>query len=183
MNKETIWRLVERAISLSVIFSLGIALIVTTTRYRVITEQLQNARGNGDNTTNLGFNPEEQKWYGWSHRAIFGFGIGSECKEGNCAFMPGTKEEFRLACLRFWGDTDMEDTNKKEAFASEVSKGGKLGVYVGYTYDSKVPNEELRGTVSGVFSEYPETWGKGEWTTTTLEEAKEMAIDFASSVS
>jgi len=26
----------------------------------------------------LGFNAEEQKWYGWSHRAIYGFGIGDE---------------------------------------------------------------------------------------------------------
>lgn len=24
----------------------------------------------------IGFNEEEQKWYGWSQRAIFGFGIG-----------------------------------------------------------------------------------------------------------
>lgn len=24
----------------------------------------------------IGFNEEEQKWYGWSHRAIYGFGIG-----------------------------------------------------------------------------------------------------------
>lgn len=25
----------------------------------------------------IGFSEREQKWYGWSHRAIFGFGIGS----------------------------------------------------------------------------------------------------------
>lgn len=24
----------------------------------------------------IGFNEEDQKWYGWSHRALFGFGIG-----------------------------------------------------------------------------------------------------------
>lgn len=27
---------------------------------------------------NIGFNEQEQKWYGWSHRAIFGFGIGDK---------------------------------------------------------------------------------------------------------
>jgi len=26
----------------------------------------------------IGFNEKEQKWYGWSHRAIFGFGIGDK---------------------------------------------------------------------------------------------------------
>ena len=28
------------------------------------------------NCCSIGFNEEEQKWYGWSHRAIYGFGIG-----------------------------------------------------------------------------------------------------------
>lgn len=32
----------------------------------------------------LGFSEKEQKWYGWSHRAIYGFGIGSEVKDGDC---------------------------------------------------------------------------------------------------
>lgn len=30
---------------------------------------------------NIGFNSKEQKWYGWSHRAIFGFGIGDKIFE------------------------------------------------------------------------------------------------------
>lgn len=29
----------------------------------------------------IGFNEKEQKWYGWSHRAIFGFGIGDKLFE------------------------------------------------------------------------------------------------------
>lgn len=31
----------------------------------------------------IGFSEDEQKWYGWSHRAIYGFGIGYEVKEGD----------------------------------------------------------------------------------------------------
>lgn len=31
----------------------------------------------------IGFNEMEQKWYGWSHRAIFGFGIGDMIFEEN----------------------------------------------------------------------------------------------------
>lgn len=29
------------------------------------------------NTCSIGFCEREQKWYGWSHRAICGFGVGS----------------------------------------------------------------------------------------------------------
>jgi hypothetical protein len=53
---------------------------------------------------------------------------------------------------------------------------------VSYTYSSKVPNEELRGTKSKEFFPFPKVWGRGEWTAKTLEDAKQMAIDFAESV-
>ena len=32
----------------------------------------------------IGFCEDEQKWYGWSHRAIFGFGVGSAVSKGDC---------------------------------------------------------------------------------------------------
>lgn len=31
----------------------------------------------------LGFSEKENKWYGWSHRAVYGFGIGDKIKEGH----------------------------------------------------------------------------------------------------
>ena len=34
----------------------------------------------------IGFSEKEQKWYGWSHRAIYGFGIGSKIKKGDCGY-------------------------------------------------------------------------------------------------
>ena len=34
----------------------------------------------------IGWNEEEKKWYGWSHRAIYGFGVGSSVKKGDCGF-------------------------------------------------------------------------------------------------
>lgn len=36
------------------------------------------------NTCSIGFSEKEQKWYGWSHRAIHGFEIGHKCKKGDC---------------------------------------------------------------------------------------------------
>jgi len=149
---------------------------------RGITEQIQDGYGE-PKTCCIGFNPKEQKWYGWSHRAIFGFGIGSECKKGDCGFEPSNKEDFKENCLRFWGDTDMDKTHKVNPIVEEGIQDGKLGIWVRYTYDNKVPNKKMRGQISGIFSEYPKKWGKGEWTAKTIEDAKQMAIDFARSVS
>lgn len=36
--------------------------------------------------TSIGYNENTDTWYGWSHRAIYGFKVGSEVKEGDCGF-------------------------------------------------------------------------------------------------
>jgi len=41
------------------------------------------------NTASIGFCQREQKWYGWSHRAIFGFGVGDVVKEEDCTASSG----------------------------------------------------------------------------------------------
>ncbi|KKK62132.1 hypothetical protein LCGC14_3007390 [marine sediment metagenome] len=46
------------------------------------------------NVCSIGFCQKEQKWYGWSHRAIFGFGIGDVVKEGDCCAESGWTEEY-----------------------------------------------------------------------------------------
>ncbi len=60
---------------------------------RNIIEQMQNCQGIQDHTSNIEFNPVEKKWYGWSHRAMYGFGIGSTCKKGDCHYNPFNKKE------------------------------------------------------------------------------------------
>lgn len=42
----------------------------------------------------IGFSEREQKWYGWSHRAIFGFDIGAIAKEGDCVVSSGWTDEW-----------------------------------------------------------------------------------------
>lgn len=42
----------------------------------------------------IGFNEDEQKWYGWSHRAIYGFGIGHIVKEGSIEAESGWTDEY-----------------------------------------------------------------------------------------
>ena len=49
---------------------------------------------NDNKVCSIGFNEKEQKWYGWSHRAIFGFGIGSVVEEGSCCAESGYIEDY-----------------------------------------------------------------------------------------
>ncbi len=38
----------------------------------------------GSKVCSIGFSKSQDKWYGWSHRAIYGFSIGDIVKEGDC---------------------------------------------------------------------------------------------------
>lgn len=134
--------------------------------------------GPEDNVCSIGWSVAEQKWYGWSHRAIHGFEVGSQVKRGDCAYEPEDKEEFRLNCIRFWDDASHDQT-----VAHETTRDGQLGVYTEWRYADSVPNKELHGRISGVFTPYPEEFGRGEWAAETLEDAKRAAIAFAASVS
>ncbi len=40
------------------------------------------------NVASIGKSDKDDKWYGWSHRAIYGFSIGETCKEGDCGYTP-----------------------------------------------------------------------------------------------
>ena len=48
----------------------------------------------GHQACSIGFCQADQKWYGWSHRAIYGFGIGDEVAEGDCAASSGWTDEY-----------------------------------------------------------------------------------------
>lgn len=146
-----------------------------------VTDQIQSI--NGGNSSRIGFNPIEQKWYGWSHRAIYGFGIGSECKKGDSGYSAWDELDFAEENLNWYGDKDMADTYKINATVKQHTEDGILGVLVEYDYNDTVPNTEMRGKHNKVFEPYPKTFGKGEWVAGTLEDAKQMAIDFSDGVS
>jgi len=46
-----------------------------------------------DKVASIGFAPEKQKWYGWSHRAIYGFAVGHVVQEGDCVRSSGWTED------------------------------------------------------------------------------------------
>lgn len=56
----------------------------------------------------IGKSTKDGKWYGWSHRAIYGFEPGSTCKEGDCHYTPEkgewtaeTEEDARQMAIDF----------------------------------------------------------------------------------
>jgi hypothetical protein len=46
---------------------------------------LPEAKRTDSSVCSVGFSQKDQKWYGWSHRALFGFGVGDTVKDGDCA--------------------------------------------------------------------------------------------------
>lgn len=119
------------------------------------------------NVCSIGYCEREDKWYGWSHRALFGFGIGNAVRKGDCAYTPATKEDF-IESLRAWHDDGI--TEKEDIKIIPTLRGARV------TY--KYANSELSYDNEEEFKP-----GRGEWQANTLEEAKQMAINFAESVS
>lgn len=46
------------------------------------------------NVCSIGFCEKEQKWYGWSHRVIYGFGIGDVVEKGDSAATSGWTDDY-----------------------------------------------------------------------------------------
>jgi hypothetical protein len=122
----------------------------------------------------IGYSVKDGKWYGWSHRAIFGFEVGSTCKRGDCNYRPKNKTDLLKGIVEFWSSEDRINVKGKHT---------KEGVAVSWTYSNDIPNESLRSQIGGCTEEYPDSYGKGEWTAKTTEDARKMAIDFSEGVS
>lgn len=128
-------------------------------------------------THGVGFSPKDGKWYGWSHRAIYGFEVGSTCNKGDCHYRAANEDDEIEAALAFWADEECH----KRTWVEDVGNGT---IEVKWEYNDKVPNEKLRGTIVGTTWEYdPSNFGKGEWVAKTMEDAKQMAVDFNEGVS
>jgi len=148
---------------------------------RGITEQLQHG---------IGFSPSVKQWYGWSHRSIHGFGIGSKVSRGDCAYTPFDKEDLVQYTLNFW---DIDDGIWRECESPDVTCTTSLvSLDDNYMQDDQlgfmlVSETKFKGAdrdyTRSIFTPYPEQYGRGEWIAETLEDAKQMAIDFREGVS
>lgn len=129
-------------------------------------------------THGVGFSPKDNKWYGWSHRAIFGFNVGSTCKKGDCHYKGSNFKQLEEAAINFWTD----DCHLNVRNAGVVVEDGEKYFDIVWNYSNSTPNENLRQTVSGSLHRV-ESFGRGEWVAKTMEDAKQMAVDFNEGVS
>lgn len=120
----------------------------------------------------IGFSPEHDKWYGWSHRAIHGFTIGSTCKKGDIHYIPDSFFELVSTCDQKKGDMCrghayyiMEPEDPNNPSGAMVPQGPAKGI--------------KRCTIENCIHEL----GRGEWVAETTEDAKLMATHFAMGVS
>ena len=151
-----------------------------TTRFIVLECKIAPEKASPEHQVcSIGWCDQERKWYGWSHRAMCGFGIGSSVKYGDCAYEAPDADTFGRGVMDFFCDDEWYEgcTNRPH-----IDPDGARGVLVEAKYNDNVPNEKLRGTIYRHFSPYPAKWGRGEWTAETLDDAKEMAIAFAEGV-
>lgn len=51
-------------------------------------------RGGNHNVCCIGFSERDKKWFGWSHRAIYGFGIGYIAEKGSLPTTSGFTDEY-----------------------------------------------------------------------------------------
>lgn len=125
----------------------------------------------GELTHGVGFSPKDNKWYGWSHRAIYGFEIGSTCKKGDIHYRASNLDDEIERAISFWSDEYKIDIKAKVISDSEI--------YVSWRYNNNVENKALRSKIDGVTWHYDaNNFGKGEWVAKTMADAKQMAIDF-----
>jgi len=138
-----------------------------------------------------GWSEREQKWYAWA-RALHGFSIGSQVKKGDIAYSPANKQDFIENTANFWGFTldgkstreYIEEDNiiqeRLDSLEIDVpdprNEQQGLGVLLKSTTFVKDNRQQLQFTH---WEGFPEKYGKGEWTAETLEDAKQMARDFA----
>jgi len=134
-----------------------------------ITEELSHGTG---------FSPKDNKWYGWSHRAIFGFEVGSTCKKGDCHYVGSTEKEQEESAIAFWSDNNKLNVRCEGI----ITEDGERYFDIKWEYKSIVPNKKLRNTISGCRHLITPV-GKGKWIAETMGDAKQMAVDFCEGVS
>jgi len=133
----------------------------------------------GNSVCSIGFCKKDNKWYGWSHRTIHGFGIGSEVKKGDAAYNPTDKKDFAENMRDFYHSEEYHEWTR---YRSVENDEGVLVLEIEHLYNNNTPNEHIRGETLKMIVDFPESFGKGEWKAETLEDAKLMAIDFANNV-
>lgn len=128
-------------------------------------------RTDNSKVASVGFSERDQKWYGWSHRAIHGFGIGARCEKGDCAYRPDNFKELQ------------EDCGGNYNGVCSIKQTVQVQDTPGFNYLIVLPDDEEEQEPLCCLENCVYALGRGEWTAENLEDAHQMAIDFAANVS
>ena len=123
----------------------------------------------------LGYSPLSGQWYGWSHRGIYGFKVGSTCRKGDVHYKAANLEDEMERALEFCKNEYREDIKV------EFVKDGLL--YVSWKHTKDHPSKKLKELISGMHWNYDPKFGRGEWDAKTMEDAKQMAMDYRDGIS
>lgn len=108
-----------------------------------------------------------EEWDAFTDRGIKTyFKIGSTCKKGDIHFVPSNEQEFIEHEIEFWKEKGFE---VEDTFLIEVNRQVRFKL--------SIKNGNSKKT-SFHFAPIPQTYGRGEWTAETLEDAKQMCIDY-----
>ena len=166
----------NRSTEMDMAFTLDDKYIGNTDTAKVICDKFGITPEYRDETSNIcsiGFCEKDKKWYSWSHRAIAGFGIGSKVTKKSVGYRPGTVDEL-------YDDLTRGMDDKEKACVTKLEKSVRIQTKTVRAVD---PNDDNTAYVPAA-SQYTEyEIGRGEWEAKTLEDAKQMAIDFAEGVS
>ena len=130
-------------------------------------------------THGVGFSPLDGKWYGWSHRAIYGFKVGSTCEKGDSHYRAVDSTDTEQDVIDFWSDSAILNVRCDGV----VEKDGQKYYDIKWEYDNNLTLPPNTGNKRGGVLHYVEKPGRGKWVAKTMADAKEMAQDFNSSVS
>ena len=94
----------------------------------VIDKGIEPEAMDNNKVCSIGRSTKDGKWYGWSHRAIYGFQIGDKVKEGDCCASSGWTDEYlkdhpddKPLPIGFEAETESDCKKMAIAFASSVS--------------------------------------------------------------
>lgn len=147
-----------------------------------ILPQLAN---NDHKVCSIGKSRLDGKWYGWSHRAITGFEPGSKVEKGDCAYIPDTLDS-AVESLQEWHRSPSETANPKNVVdvkpVAETPEEFSIRVYQKGYHDLSVDNPSPDPVYEYERIEKVPR-GRGEWIAASEDDARQMACDFAASVS
>lgn len=104
-------------------------------------------------------------WRAFDNETILAtFQIGSTCKKGDIHFVPSNEQEFIEQEVEFW---------KWKGFEIEAVNIGSIGIELVMTLANGQSKKKAYHLAKS-----PQSYGRGEWTAETLEDAKQMCIDY-----